>query len=176
MFYLCPSKSLFIQSQVSSEGSIMGLMATSFQRAYAIPSCAAPRALPLQQATADPYLLHRRHSNTVMSQSLWGLWVLVCIRFVWALWASLGSMGFDSKCDFAPPTILLELLLYFWTWVSFLEGSNILLSVVVQQRVVILEFLQEKMSASPSTPPYNLRKPKLKKNTCIPLFIAAHLQ
>ena len=25
-------------------------------------------------------------------------------------------MGFDSKCDFAPPTILVGLLLYPWTW------------------------------------------------------------
>ena len=37
--------------------------------------------------------------------------------------------------------------------VSFLfVGSNILLLTVVQQRVVILEFSQEKMSACPSTP------------------------
>ena len=34
-----------------------------------------------------------------------------------------------------------------------LVGSNILLSMVVQQQVVILEFLQEKMSARPSTLP-----------------------
>ena len=33
----------------------------------------------------------------------------------------------DSKCDFAPPTILLRLLLCSWTRVSFLVGSNILL-------------------------------------------------
>ena len=37
--------------------------------------------------------------------------------------------------------------------VSFLVGSNIPLSTVVQQRVVILEFLQEKMSARPASPP-----------------------
>ena len=79
----------------------------------------APRALPLQQATADPYL-HRRHSNTVLSQSLWGLWVLGCTRFVWALWASLAGMGFDSKHVFAPPpTILLGLLLCLWMWGIF---------------------------------------------------------
>ena len=34
-----------------------------------------------------------------------------------------------------------------------LVGSNILLSMVVQQQVVVLEFLQEKMSARPSTLP-----------------------
>ena len=31
----------------------------------------------LWQFTADPYL-HRRRSNTVLSQSLWGIWVLMC--------------------------------------------------------------------------------------------------
>ena len=56
--------------------------------------------------------------------------------------------NFDSKCDFAPPTILLRLLLCSWTWVSFLVGSNFLLSMVVQQSVVILEFLQKLSSIS----------------------------
>ena len=37
--------------------------------------------------------------------------------------------------------------------VSLLVGSNILQWTVVQQRVVVLEFSQEKMSARPSTPP-----------------------
>ena len=37
--------------------------------------------LPLQQSTADLYLC-RRLSNTVLAQSLWGLWVLVCTSFV----------------------------------------------------------------------------------------------
>ena len=69
---------------------------------------------PELQSTADPYL-HRRHSNTVLPQSPWNLWVLVCTRFVWALWAALASIGFDSKCDFAPPTILLWFLCP-WTW------------------------------------------------------------
>ena len=35
--------------------------------------------------------------NTVLSQSLWGLWVLVHTRYAWALWGSLEGMGFDSK-------------------------------------------------------------------------------
>ena len=38
-----PSKSLFPQSYVSSDGSVAGLMATSSKRAFAIPSSAAPR-------------------------------------------------------------------------------------------------------------------------------------
>ena len=36
---------------------------------------------PLQQSTADLYLL-RRHLNTILSQSLWGLWVLMCTKYV----------------------------------------------------------------------------------------------
>ena len=39
-----PSKSLFPQSWVSSDGSMVGLMATSSKRVYAIPRSAAPRA------------------------------------------------------------------------------------------------------------------------------------
>ena len=73
-----------------------------------------PDPLPMWQSTADPYL--HRSANRVLSQSLWGLWVLVHTRFVWALWASLAGMEFDSKHDFAPPIILLELLLCLWTF------------------------------------------------------------
>ena len=69
-----PFKSLFPQSGVSSAGSMVGLMVTSSKRAYPIPRSAARRALPLQQSTADAYLLSR-HSQTVLAQSLslWGL-------------------------------------------------------------------------------------------------------
>ena len=42
--FVCASKSLFPQSCVSSGGSMVGLMATSSKRAYAIPRSAAPRA------------------------------------------------------------------------------------------------------------------------------------
>ena len=62
-------------------------------------------------------------------------------------------MGFDSKRDLAPPTILLGLLLSLGHGYFSLVGSNILLSMVVQQQVVILEFLQEKMSPHPSALP-----------------------
>ena len=70
-----PSKSLFLQSCVSSGSFMVGLMVTSSKRAYVIPRSTAPRA------PANAYL-SRRHSNTVLAQSLWGLWVLVCIRRV----------------------------------------------------------------------------------------------
>ena len=114
-FLFVPSKSVFPHSYVSSGSSFS-------KRAYAIPKSAAPspsllhpEPLPLQQSTADTYL-HRRHSKTVLSQSLWGLWVLVQTRFIWALWTSLTGVGFGSKCNFAPPTILLVLPLCPWTW------------------------------------------------------------
>ena len=53
--------------------------------------CCTQSPFPLQQATAHLYLC-RRHSNTVLAQSLWGLWVLVGTRFVWALCVS-GEYG-----------------------------------------------------------------------------------
>ena len=96
-----------------------GLMATTSKELMPWPGLLHPEPLPPQQSTADPHL-PRRHPNTVLPQSLWGLWVLVCTRFVWALWASLAGMEFDSKCDLTPPTILLGLLLCPWTWsISF---------------------------------------------------------
>ena len=79
-FCFCPPRAVS-QSCVSPGGSVVGLMATSSERANAIPRSAAPRGPALWQPTADPYL-HRRCSNTVLSQSLWGPWVLVCTRFV----------------------------------------------------------------------------------------------
>ena len=76
--FVCAPSSLFPQSCASS---VVRLMVTSSKRAFAIPRSAAPRAPALQQSTADPDL-HRRHSSTVLSQSLWGLWILVHTGFV----------------------------------------------------------------------------------------------
>ena len=45
------------------------------------PGVLHPEPLPLQQLTTDPYL-RRRHSVTILAQSLWGVWVLVHTRFV----------------------------------------------------------------------------------------------
>ena len=70
-----PSNRLFPQTCVSSGGSMVGLMATSFKRAYAIPRSAAPRAPAAGHCW--PYL-PRRHSDTVLAQSLW-VW---CVLWV----------------------------------------------------------------------------------------------
>ena len=66
----------------------------------------------------SPLLTHtsRGNAQTVLCQSLWGPWVLVRTRFVWALLASLTEMEFDSKREFTPPIILLGLLLCHGTW------------------------------------------------------------
>ena len=79
--FVCGRQESVSQSRVSSSCSMVGLMATSSKRAYAIPKSRHPEPQPLWQSTADLYLL-RRHPNTVMAQSLWGLWVLVYTSFV----------------------------------------------------------------------------------------------
>ena len=113
---VCACQESISQSCVSSGSFMVGLMAISSKRAYAISKSAAPRApVPEWQSTADPYH-HRRCSNTVLSQSLWGPWVLVHTSFVWALWTSLAGMGFDSKREFIPPAVFLGLLFCPWTW------------------------------------------------------------
>ena len=116
-----PSKSLFPQPRVSSGSSMAGLMATSSKRAYAIPRSAAPRA-PVPVAGHCWPVPPQETLEHFLAQSLWGLWVLVHTRFVWALWVSLVGMEFDSKCDFIPPTILLELPLCPWMWNTFFGG------------------------------------------------------
>ena len=83
-----------------------------------------PEPLSLRQTTAN-LSLHRRRSNTV-------LWVLVCTRFLFFNYiffcffflhnVSLrplsisGRNGVWFEHEFAPPTILLGLLLCLWTW------------------------------------------------------------
>ena len=85
----CPPR-VFLQSCVSSGSSMVWLMATSSKRAHAVPRSAAPRA-PAPAAVHCWPIPPQRHSNTVPSQSLWGLWVLVSIRFepsehLWWVW------------------------------------------------------------------------------------------
>ena len=109
---VCAHQDFVPQSCVSSDGSVVGLMATSSRRAYATRRSAAPRAAAPAAGHCWPRPPQEalRH---IVSQSLWGLWVLVCTRFVWALWEFLAGMGFDSNGYVAPPTILLGLLLCF---------------------------------------------------------------
>ena len=91
-----------------------------------VPSLLQPEPLFLRQCAAD-LCLHRRHLNTQRQVwlSLCGVSGSWCTQgFVWALQISLAGMGFDSKHDFAPPTILLQLLLCPWTWGIFFGGIH----------------------------------------------------
>ena len=116
------------------------------------PGLSHPEPMLLWQVTADPY---RSHSDTQRQ-----VWLSLCgfswctQNFVWALQASLESMGFDSKHDFTPGTVCWGFSFALGSGIIFLVGSNILLLTVVQQQVVILEFSQEKMNIHPSTPPF----------------------
>ena len=65
-----------------------------------------------------------KHSKAGLAQTLMGVtapfpesWCAE--RFICTLQTSLVGMRFDYKCNCAPPTILLELLLYLWTWGIF---------------------------------------------------------
>ena len=108
-----PSKSLSFQSCISSGSSMVQLMAISSKKAYAITRYIAPRTPAPEAVHCGPVPL--QETLRALSQSLWCLWVLVHTRYVWTLWASLAGMGFDSKCNFAPPTVLVGLLLCPWT-------------------------------------------------------------
>ena len=98
-----------------------GVNGNLIQEALCHTQVCCTESLPLRQATADPYL-HRRHSNTHRQVWLRLCGVSLCVPgFVRALWESLVGMGFGSKHNFAPPTVLLELL--FCPFQFILENS-----------------------------------------------------
>ena len=68
------------------------------------PSLLHPEPPPLRQSTADPYL-HRRCSNIVLSQSLWGLGVLV------------------HKVLFVPARVYFPVLCEFWQLYCRVNGN-----------------------------------------------------
>ena len=150
--FVCALQESVSQFCGSSGGSMVGLIVTSSKTAHATHRSAAPRAPAPLAGHCWPVSPQETlwHSKAGLTQSLWDL--LVHTR-VWVLQVSLAGVRFDSKHDFAPPTILLVSPLPLDTGYPFLVGSNILLLMVVEQRVVSLEFSQEKMSAYPSTLP-----------------------
>ena len=89
---ICILQESVSQSCVSSGTTIVGKWQAPPRGLMPYPGLLYPEPLSLQQSTADLYLC-RRHSHTVLVQSLWDLWVLVCTRFVWTLWPSLVGMG-----------------------------------------------------------------------------------
>ena len=114
-----PSKSLFPQPCVSSGSSMVELMATFSNRAYAIPRSTAPR-VPAPAAVHCWFVPPQeilKHSSVSISVGSLGPGVhKVCLGPL----SVSGGMEFDPKHNFTPPTILLGLLLCPWTWgISF---------------------------------------------------------
>ena len=56
--------------------------------------------------------------------SLWGLWILVSTRFCLSPPSVSDGYGFDSKCNFIPPSVSLGLLLCLCCGVSFFFFFN----------------------------------------------------
>ena len=106
------------QSCVSSSSSMVGLVVTSSKRAYAIPRSAAPSdpAPSAGHCWPIPSQKTLKHSSGSVS----GSW--------YARGPSLASTGFDSKSNFAPPTIFLGLLLCPWMWGIFFWWDPIFFS------------------------------------------------
>ena len=90
---------------VGSGGSMVGLMATSSNRPYATPRSAAPRAPAPAAGHCRPIPPQEtcKQSKAVPSQPLQDL--LVYTRFCLSPLSVSAGYGFDSKCNFAPPTV-----------------------------------------------------------------------
>ena len=104
---VCALQKSISQSCVSSGSSMVGLMATSSKRTYAIHTPRAPVPAADHCPPVPPQEMLKHSSVSV----------------------SVGSLGpgaqalFDSKCKLAPPTILLGLLLCPWIWGYLLTAS-----------------------------------------------------
>ena len=112
--YCCAHQESIFQFCVSYGISMVGLIVTSSKRAYAITKSAVPRKPAPEAVHCWP-----THPQETLKHSSVTVGSLVCTMFAWAHWASLAGMGFDSKCKFVPPTILLGLVLCHWTWDIF---------------------------------------------------------
>ena len=141
-------------------GSMVGLMTTSSKRTNATIQasqiCCNQRPYPCGRpllthaSTGETQTLKGRSGSVCGGHCSFPL-VLVCTRFcfcpsehLWWFWDLILNMIVPLLLSF------LSFSFAFGHGVSFLVGSNILLSMVVQQQVVILEFLQEQMSTCSS--------------------------
>ena len=101
--------------------STVELMMTSFKRTQATcftshscccqSFCARGTPRLTHSSTGDPQTLKGKSGSVSCGGHCSFLSVLVCTSFVCAIQESLMSLRFDFKCDCAPPTILLGLLL-----------------------------------------------------------------
>ena len=137
-------------------GSMVWLVETSSKRAYATcfvtqvsctqSPCPCSRLLLTHTSTGDTQTLKGRFGSVTMGSPRPG-----AHKVLFEHSESLVGMGLDSKYDFAPPIVLLGFIFALGCGVSLFGGIQHS-PVVVQQRVIILGFSQEKMSALPSTP------------------------
>ena len=131
--------------------SIVGLMTTSSKRTFtthhAFQDCCClenPHGRPLltHASIGDPQPVTSRSGSVSCGGHGSFPWVLVHTGFCLCPLSVSGGMRFDFKCNCAPPSVLLQLLLCLWTGgIFFLVRSNILLVMDVQQQVVILVLL-----------------------------------
>ena len=110
-----PSKSLFPQSCVSSDGSMVEIMATSSKWAYAISRSTEPRAPALQRLTADHTSIGGTQTQSCLSLcGISGSWCAQVLfqpsEHLWQVW------GLILNVILPPLTLLLGLLLFPWTW------------------------------------------------------------
>ena len=119
-------------------------------------SISDPAAGPLltQSSAGDSQTLKGRTGSVSCDGHFSFPWALVHTGSVYTLQVSLAGMrlNFKPNCDphasfSVSSSLLLHVGYLFWV------GSNILLSIAVQQPVVMLVLLQEKMSIHPSTLP-----------------------
>ena len=100
-----------------------------------------PEPLPLQQATADLY--HTGDTQTQFWLSLCGVSGSWCAQGLNPLSAS-GAIGFASKHDFAPPTILPGRLCP-WTWSI---SSELLQQLCTASEQTLLQHLPQPQAAT----------------------------
>ena len=113
-----PSKILFPQSCVSSGGSMVGLMASSSKRVYAIPRSAAPTALSNKikpwdtpcRATQDGWVMVESSDKTWSTGE--GEWQtsILALRSPWTIWKGkkIGHWKMNSP-HWQVPNMLLEI-------------------------------------------------------------------
>ena len=138
---------------------VVGLVATSSKRAYATchvfqvccsqSPCPCGRQLLTCTSTGDAQTLKGRFGSVSVGSLGPGAHKVLFepSKYLWQVWDLILNMILPllpSCCSFS---------FVLGHGVSFLVGSIILLSMVVEQQVVILEFSQEKMSSRPSTLP-----------------------
>ena len=85
-------------------------------------------------------------------------------------------MGFDSKCSFYSPTILLELLLCFWMWISFFGGiqhSPVDGYSAASCNFGVLTGEDKRMSYSARVEREGSEETRIERGTCTPMFITA---